>query len=200
MSLEEIGDKIIADAEKDVERELSQARARADDIRARAKEDGEHIKEGIMREAEREARIEQQKILAVGTMEPKRNLLRAKDELILETIERVHDNLEAFTRGKEYKGLLLSWIKKGAEDLPGPDIEILLPERDRKNGVLSENDLKQVENGLGTKHLTLSSEGRAIIGGIVLRCGEVEVNASFDALLELRMDELRSKIAKELFS
>lgn len=200
MGMAEIGERILADARREAEEELSRAGAAADEARASARQEAERVRAEVMRAAEAEARSERQRILAAGEMEPKRALLAAKGELIAETLARVRARLGSATSGAQYKRLLLSWIERGAADLPGPEVEVILAERDVRAKVLGEKDLASLAPRLPGRRLVLSRETRPILGGVVLRSGAVELNASFDARLEARQDELAAEIARRMFS
>ena len=48
--------------------------------------------------------------------------------------------------------------------------------------------------------LTVSSDTRAISGGVIVRQGNIEVNCAVETLVQLRRSELASQVAEILFA
>lgn len=80
-----------------------------------------------------------------------------------------------------------------------PDCEgsIVLNAKDREN--IGERLVKTVNEKLGAEKVALSEDTVETSGGFVLKRGKVEINNTFETLLDAMRDELTGEIANVLF-
>lgn len=195
--VEKIKEEILAEARHEAEANVSRAKAKADDLLRKAREEAERKKQTILEKATQEGEDKRQRILATTELEGRKKRLQAKQEVLEEVFAKVMAALNSMPV-KEYSKVLtemiINSVKTGTE-------EIVLTEKDR--GRLSETFLANV-------NLRLSKEGKTgglkfsdvvgdFQGGFILKSGDVEVNQSFDAILRMQHDELEALAIKVLF-
>ena len=204
--LSKITDKILAEARADAAEKLSQAEARADEIAADARARAEKLRARIDEAAKREASEIVSRAKSSEAMILRNTLLAEKSAMIDEAFVRAHEEILSLPN-EEYSALLCSLatsvLTRLSEDeseslaLYGEEIsdapyEILLNSRDT------------VRSGAALKaalpaYATLLEETAAIDGGLIVRHGRVEVNCSFDALIEQIRPSLEARINRTLF-
>jgi vacuolar-type H+-ATPase subunit H len=88
MSLEKIIDKIRDDARAEADEARAKSLQKAEDIREEARRQAGDLAKAILREAEREAHLEAGRIVTQARLEGKIQLLTAKKALIAEVLEK----------------------------------------------------------------------------------------------------------------
>ncbi|MFO7951305.1 MAG: V-type ATP synthase subunit E family protein [Bacillota bacterium] len=195
-------------ADRIVQRVLDDAQANADAIKEEANKKGksaedearkkaERRKEHILEQARKTADEQKGRIIGVAQLESRKDLLAAKQEMISEAFQKALDDLVNLD-DQDYLAiihdLLINMTETGSET-------VIFSERDQKR--ISEDFWQQVNKDLVSKgekgELKLSEETRDIKGGFILQSGGVEMNCSFEALLEMKRDELEPEIAGLLF-
>lgn len=198
MGIEEIKQKILADANERVKKIIEEAEEKAKPIVDEAKDKAKQIKKESKEKAKSEAEAKKKRILALARLEARKSLLAARqdttEEAFLEAVNRLSglDDEEYLAIVKE---MFLS------VDVPEGDVEVILSPNDKKR--LSKGFLKDVEKELAMKgrkvKLTLSNDTKDISGGFVLRKGRIEFNNSFDVIIKTQRDAMESEIARILF-
>lgn len=196
--MDDIKLKIIADAKQQAEDIINEARGQAAAIENAAKAETEKKKQAMLEEARRKAEEEYNRIVASGKMELRKEVLADKREIMNEPFKRA---LEYITNlpGPEYKkllsGLIVSLIKTGSE-------EIILSKKDRER--VGEDFAayvnRQASSQIAGSDVILSDETREMTGGFVLRSGNVEINYSFEDVLNAVKEDMELDIVKMLFS
>jgi V/A-type H+/Na+-transporting ATPase subunit E len=206
--LEKVTGKIIADAEADARAVLAEARADCDAAAAAAAEKTEKECDGLRDAAGREGEALIRRAKSASETARRDVLLETRSGLVGEAYRRAEKEIRDLSSEKYaalLAGMLKAALRRQLEDeqeslrLYGEDIapaayEILLNERDRKaygqgliDGVRAGNLAKV---GLTRPEaVTLPNETADITGGLILRCGEVEINCS----LRMMFDEVRSR-------
>ena len=131
-----------------------------------------------------------------GEMKIKRLLLRTKTELVDETIAMALRQLRELPDADYFtvlQTLACSYARKGEGEM-----------------LLSQRDLQRLPAGFAdTLNSMLKSQGaqvhigaRAakIDGGFLLVYGDIEVNCSFEALLEASLEQVKDALSRELFA
>jgi len=195
-------------AEKITQRILDDAQARADSIKAEASEKAKAVedearkraerkKEELLEQAGKDAEEQKRRILGVAQLEARKELLAAKQEMIEEAFQKSLDQLTSMDE-KSYlaiiREMLLNLVESGNET-------VIFSARDLE--IISDGFWKDVNKALVDKgkegNLKLSRESREIKGGFILQAGGVEMNCSFEALLEEKRDQLETEVANILF-
>ena len=197
MSLEKILARIADDAQKEADRITERAAFNAGEIIQKAEEDAEILKAESLQRAKEEATQRKERIIAMARLDFRKRILdekqRAIDVVFRGAIEKLCN-----LKDDEYRGLmkrmLLSGVQTGEE-------EVIFAQRDKTRltssfiGELNE----ELRNNEKKGNLTISEETREISGGFILRRGDVELNSTFESLLEFSRDELESEVGQLLF-
>lgn len=202
-------------AEKIVENILSHSYTKADDIIKDAEEKAnEIINEGkieaqkteneILEAAKKESDIKFQQIISGAKLNAKRNILRAREEIMEETFQKAEKELKkiASAESEEYLDSLLRLIKEASLEIGGGSLEILMKDDDIPK---IEKSLKTIETEVseesGTKTTLKIGETITTIGGAIVKTtdGNVEVNNTIEARMGRFRGVLRLEVAKVLF-
>jgi len=194
--------KIIDDAEetaKDIVKEVKKERQRL------IKEDQEALQEVMVKrvkQGEEEATLLRQQQLAEGNVRAKRRILTTKEELLESVFEEAKKKLAKFTKEAKYGKILESLILNAAINLNGGKLEVAFTSEGAEGGV----DLKKIADEVTkkTKKTTTITVAKGKIsgtGGVIVRTadGKIEVDNTFETLLNRFRRELRPTIAGILF-
>lgn len=195
--VEKIKRKILDDAEEEKKGIISEAKGKVAEIRKEhSKKEEKQLKE-IARRFESDAKTTEERITSLSTLDMRMELLRAKDDVIKEAFERAKAALKKERKNrKRYRQLLRKWIEKNAKG-DWEEAELVTSKGDAH--LFTKGFLGELSSSTGKK-ITLSRSSREMIGGVILRIPEknIEINGSFDAKLEASRDEMIGEIAKLL--
>ncbi|MDP3065772.1 MAG: V-type proton ATPase subunit E [Methanobacteriaceae archaeon] len=202
-------------AEKIVENILSHSYTKADDIIKDAEEKANEIineakieaqktENEILEAAKKESDIKFQQIISGAKLNAKRNILRAREEIMEDTFQKAEKELKkiASAESEEYLDSLLRLIKEASLEIGGGSLEILMKDDDIPK---IEKSLKTIETEVseetGTKTTLKIGETINTIGGAIVKTtdGNVEVNNTIEARMERFRGVLRLEVAKVLF-
>ncbi len=189
--------RVLDDAQANADAIKEEATKKANSVEDEAKKKAERRKEHILEQARKTANEQKGRIIGVAQLESRKDLLAAKQEMIGEAFQKALDELVNLN-DQDYLAvihdLLINMTETGSET-------VIFSERDRKR--ISENFWQEVNKELSSKgkkgELKLSEETRDIKGGFILQSGGVEMNCSFESLLDMKRDELEPEIAGLLF-
>lgn len=195
-------------ADKIVKKILEDAKAKADAIKAdtqekaraveeEAKQKAERKKEHILEQAHKNAEEHKRRIIGVAQLEARKDKLAAKQDLISDVFEQALKQLESMDDQSYFKvlqNLLLEHAETGEE-------LVFCSAKDQ--GRIPDSFWQEVNDTLvkqGKKgELKPAETTRDIRGGFILQSEGVEINCSFEALLEMHRDELEPEVAAVLF-
>ncbi len=196
------------EAERISRRILDDARAQAGEIMAEAankaaamiyeaQKEAEKKEERLLERAQKEADEQKRRILGMAQLDARKEILAAKQELIEKVFQQVLvrlANLEEATYFDYLRRMLLASMRTGGET-------IILSPRDKER--IPAGFWKDLERELAdTGRVNKPSLGQAVSdigGGFILQSAGMEINHSFQALLEMQRDELEPEIAAALF-
>lgn len=197
MGAEKIIEKIIADAEEKAREITSDAQAEAGRIVAAANEAAAEKKEKSLAEGEKEAVLTKQRIVSSAHMEAKKLLLQARQDLLSEAFAAALDKIKNMDNAQFERlmtDLMVNLIETGDET-------VIINEADKKR--LSPDFIYYVNRTVAKEqvpcNVTMSDEARDIPSGFILKRGDVEINATFEALLRQKKDALSAEVVKILF-
>lgn len=224
--IEKITARIGQDGQKEVDALLAEARAKADEITAKAKADAQAAGDEVIAQGRRAAAEREDRMASTAQMECRKAVLAAKQDVIEEAFQQAHKQLLALPR-EDYVALLADLAVKAsvtgkeklifsAEDRAqvGKTVVAAANEKlaravapklpDEVTGSKAGAILDKVVTGAsavlnGTAMLTLAEETRPMDGGFILSDGAVEVNCTFDTLIRLQRGALAGEVAKVLF-
>lgn len=189
--------RILDDAQDMSESIKAEALDKAKAVVSEAENKASHKKGQILEQARKAAGEQKWRIIGVAQLETRKNLLAAKQELIGEVFQKALKDLISLDDHRYlsiFRELLLNTVETGSEN-------IICSPRDAKR--IPDNfwqDINKTLKEQGKKgEVTLSEESRDIQGGFILQLAGVEMNCSFESLLEMNRDELEPEIADLLF-
>jgi V/A-type H+-transporting ATPase subunit E len=197
MSLEKIIDRIKQDAQAQIVDIKSKASKDAEEIIKKAEKDAEAYKAKVLEDAQKEAGQHKQRLISTANLEFRKEILREKqnsiDSAFQEAINRLV-NMKDEDYRKTIKKMLLSSVQTGDE-------EIVISQKDKSR--INDNFLKDVNKELvkaGKKgNLKISKDSYNILGGFVLRKGNVEINNAFESMIKSFREDLEADVSKVLF-
>lgn len=192
--IEKIIDRISSDAQREIDDVLAAAQAEAEKITAEYQAQAQAQADEILSRGEQAAVERGERLASVAQLECRKEVLRAKQEVIDEAFRLALKKLTQLPQ-EEYVSLLadlaVQAAAKGTEKLI---FSVADRARVGKAVVVAANEK------LGDKgQLTLSQETRPMQGGFILSDGVVEVNCTFETLVRLQRNTLSTQVADVLF-
>ena len=167
-------DRIMAEADKEIEAFMLEGKREADAIMKAAEEKARREKESYRRNAEEEARKARAK-----------EILREKQDILEEIIAEAKKRLENLPDA-EYAKVIGGMLER-------------LDESQGKEIIVSAKDKARLADVVKEKGYMLSDETRDIDSGFVVKNGDIEYNYSFDAIIMVQKEEMQITAAKILF-
>jgi V/A-type H+-transporting ATPase subunit E len=192
VTVERVVAKLKRDAAREAEAILGQARERAAEITAEGKRRADEVRRTIVSRAAREAELVGQRIRTAARLEARTLVARARAEAVESAFQGAREalaELEPDRRGKLCLEALLALGERTGE--------VVLSPRDREEfgpWLVEEANAK-----LGGS-LVLAEEARPLLGGFVLKTGQVETIVSLDETLDRLREELEPSVAAVLFA
>lgn len=182
MSIEKISERILSEARDEAEFVLANARHGADSVLYEAGKRAEELASEYALRASDDARLLKERRKTAAELEAKKLVLAAKQEMIEKSFSEAVRQLSELPE-EEYLAFLRKQLPKDSEGG-----ELILNERDAKRGI-----------GEKLGGYSVSPETADIAGGFILRKGNVDINASIEAIVEARRKELTAAAANILF-
>ena len=195
--IEKITARIAADADAANKTVQDASAQRIAEIRADFEKKAQEQTASILRAGEREAEQYASRIERTAQLEAKRDLLAVKQEMVSKAFDLAKEKF-AQMPAQEYVAFLTRQVLAAATT--GSEQLIFNANDKVKVGaeVLAAANAQLKTKGLEGK-LTLAEETREMVGGFVLKEGNVEVNCTVDIMLELIRGELAAQVAQVLF-
>lgn len=224
--LDQITQRIAADAQAQADGILAEARAQAGAIRSDYDRQVQALTQAALEKGRLDAAEQEQRLENLAALEGRKQILAAKQEMLSAAFDKALEQLLDLPE-EEYVELLSDLCVKAA--VTGRE-EVLFSQRDRdkvgKKVVARANEklAKQVAPKLpeelssstagaildkvvtvgsallsGTGMLTVAEETRPIQGGFILMSEGVEVNCAFETLVRLSRSQLEREVAAILF-
>lgn len=224
--IEKITGRIEGDAQKEIDALLADARAQAADLTAQYDAQAQATAADLLKRGERAARERVERLASMAQMEARKHTLAVEQEVVEQAFNQALIDLVNLPEA-EYVAFLANLAVKAART--GREQVILSPSDHDKvgrqvvsaaNEILAKRaapklpeELKSSTAGAildkvvtvgsallaGTGMLSLADETRPILGGLILRDGDVEVNCTVETLVRLQRDEMAIQVAKVLF-
>lgn len=194
--LEKIIERISQDSAAKCDNIIFTAQAQAAKIKETAQNTAEADKLKVLESARNEAKMIDTAAISSADFAAKKDLLAAKIEIINLTLDKAVKKLGAMP-DKEYFDALYALVKKyAAKDSDGV---MKLSAADLKR--LPNDFNKKINEGLnGKAKLTVDKNAADIKNGFILAYGDIEINCTFEALIEDSLDEIKDEIYKIIFA
>jgi len=190
------------------EKILEDARSKARAIQEQAEEEAKKIKEQAYSEAEKE-RTEilnsaqsdglqlYERMIAMAGLDGRKKLLAAKQQMIDAAFAKALEKVCGLP-DRQYQQLLEKMIAEAAGNTAG---EVLLTEKDaaRMDGSFISNVNLRISQAGKSGAVTLSDRHIKSAGGFILKCGDMEINSTFEILFGMLRSELESEVVNILF-
>lgn len=193
-SINNLTSKIIEDAEDKKEVILSEAEKESKKIFDKKTEEAKAAEMIIIEKAEREAASRKERIISNAHLQCRNEKLKAKQEIISEVFEEAIKSLCSLPEED-----FINFVKKFIlnNEITGEQ-KIILNNEGRK--IISKAVLSEVNKELNPKaSIILSEETRNFKGGFILEKDGIEINNTFEALVDSLKDDLSLEVARELF-
>lgn len=192
--IEKIIDRISSDAQREIDDVLAAAQAEAEKITAEYQAQAKAEADDILARGQKAAVERGERLASVAQLECRKEVLRAKQEVIDEAFRLAMDKLTQLPQ-EEYVSLLADLaVQASAKGNEALIFSVADRARVGKAVVVAANQ-KLGERG----RLTLSQETRPMQGGFILSDGVVEVNCTFETLVRLQRETLSTQVADVLF-
>lgn len=192
MSIENITEKILAEANDAASAILQKAESQSLEIINEAKSKANDFLNNEALKSENDAEILKQRKVSAAQLQAKKMLLSAKQESINKSFEEALKKLNNISE-EVYINFILSEIEKSSL-LEG---ELVLNEKDKKN--IGEKLVILANEKLNTNKIKLSNRTIQASGGFVLKNGNIEINSTFETILSSIKDELTFEVANVIF-
>ncbi len=220
IGLDKVTGKILADAEADAALSRDAAEEDCAAIIARYEAETAAERERMREASDRECQAIVLRAKSSAAMARRDAVLEARAAILDEAYATAEREIRAMT-GDAYLDLLSKMLRTAlrhqleaeadslrlyGENISPASYEVLLSERDRQ--IYGHRLLRAFSTGLGAKFptsalskLALAPEGQGadIDGGLVLRCGDVEINCTLSMLLAQNRRETEAKVSQILF-
>lgn len=187
--------KILKDAEDKKTSILNDANEQRNKIIAKKEEEASAEEKVILERAEREAASRKERIISGAELSSRNKKLAAKQKVINSVFE---NSIEALCNlsDEELKNFVTNVIlNSGVEG----NQNLILNESGAK--VITIEVIDEINNKLASKaRITLSNEKRNFKGGFILEKDGIEINNTFEALVNSIRDDLSLEVAQVLFN
>lgn len=190
-----ITSKILRDAEERKEAILAEANKEKDKILSKKIAKAKELEKEIIKTAEAEAKRRKEKAISSATLKVRNDKLAAKQEVIAKVFEESIEKLSSI-KGDDF----LRYIRNSI---------LSLGQIGEQRLILNKEGLEQVDltfiyelnQALGEKgNIKLSSEAGNFKGGFILESNGIEINNTYEALVDSLRDELEYEVAEVLFN
>lgn len=188
-NIQNLTDKIQAEAKVKVNEILASANEESKKIVDLKQREASKVSEEMINKAKLEAATKEERIISSATLNARNKKLQAKQEIIQKTLDRAVVLLSDLSND-EYK----TFVKRSIESLTLKGDEKVIINK-KSEGIITEEFIKSV-NG----NLSLSSERRDFVGGVIIEKNGIETNFTFEALINSLKDSLEFDVANILFN
>ena len=192
MSIENITANILSDAKNIAEGSLANAEKTKQDIISSAKNEAEALKKAASEKAIIDAENLKSRKISAAELQKRKMMLSAKQEAIKKGFDAALVKLKSMPE-EQYLNYLADEIVK----IPNCEGAIILNEKDRDK--IGERLVNTVNEKLKSEKLSLSTKTVKASGGFVLKNGAIEINSTFETILDSMKDELTNEVANALF-
>jgi len=198
MTIKDINEKIISDAQIQADKIITQAEDKTKEIIKKGKEEADNIKNIILGKNNQEASLKKNKILTEANLEARKTILLEKQKIMEDAFNKALESILKLD-DKDYhnfiKKLILDNIEKGNET-------IFIASSDKNK--ISKDFIEDINKTLEVKdkkgELKLSTSYLPIQGGVIIGSGKVRKNISLELLLKKVREESEIEIGKYLFA
>ncbi len=192
MSVENITQKILSEANSYAENSIKTAEKQSAEIINNAKREADLIISDKAEKSNAEIDVIKSRKISAGKLQERKMILAAKQDSVKKSFDKALEKISTMSEDK-YIDYLVEEISK----IPNCEGEIILNENDKNK--IGDKLVKAVNEKLNTNKLVLSKSTVQTKGGFILRNGDIEVNNTFEMILSSIREGLTFEVANELF-
>jgi len=186
---------------------LAESKQKAEAVLNDARKKAEVEAGAIISRGEQEARRESQRILAEARIRARREKVKAQEEVVNLAFKSARESMQKMAEGKgdDYTTVLEELIKESVLSSSSEALEVIFNPRDK--GLVSDDSLNKIAQEAGSElemtiALSASAEELSCLGGVVVKSadGKVRIDNTFEARIDRFRDNIRTLVAKELFT
>ncbi|MBB6622797.1 V-type ATP synthase subunit E [Clostridium gasigenes] len=197
-SLNNIISKILKDAKDKNENIVSTANAEKDIIISKKINSAKEIESEMAKKSQIEAKSRKERILSAAKLKVRDNKLGAKQGIIEDIFKTSIDKLCSSSK-EDFKNFILNSVLSIKVD--GDETLIV---NEASMNIIDEAFIKELNEALKAKGINgdikLSSQTREFNGGFILQKNGIEINNTYEALVDSLREELESEVAGVLFN
>lgn len=190
--------KILKDAEVKRDNILAVAEEEKAKILNKKKDEAKTLEATMLEKAESEAETRKERVISSAELKARNEKLQAKQTVIKEVFEKAVEEL-----CKLGKDEYLKFIKDGVTSLTVTGDENLILNAEGQK-LVHEAFVKSINDEVSAKgkkaNIKLSSTVGNFKGGFILEKDGIEINNTFEALVESMKEEMELEVAKALFN
>lgn len=197
-NLNNITSKILKDAQEKSEKTIAIANEEKDSIISKKINNAKVLESEIAKKAEIEAKSRKERILSAAKLKVRNNKLSAKQNIIESIFEEsIHKLCEVS------KEEFISFVNNSILSIGVDGDETLILNEDGIK-IIDETFIKELNKDLNVKgingNIKLSPKTREFKGGFILEKNGIEMNNTYEALIDSLRDELELEVAGVLFN
>lgn len=196
-------DDIINNAKEQANQILNEAKKQAKDIEQRGKDLADKEKQLILESQIKTIKEQEKQQIASLNLQARREILLKKETEIIKTFDMAKIELANFNKKIEYDKVLEGLIIEAGTAIGGGNLSVLVRKEDQTKIKDLTSIAKEITKKTGNKcSLQISKETINTIGGVVLKIddGSISVNNTFEARLEQKYRDIRTKVANTLIN
>ena len=190
--------KILKDAEERKDSILAAAEEEKAKILEKRNKEAKSLEASILAKAEGEAQTRKERVISGAELTARNEKLKAKQAVIKEVFNKSVDELCKLNKEQYTAFIKDSILSLGIDG----DEKLILNEEGKK--VVDSNLLSAINKELASKgkkgEITIATEIANFKGGFILEKNGIEINNTFEALVESLRDQLEFEVAQKLFS
>ena len=196
-----LAEDILKEAEEKAATIIKEAKEQANAIIDAARINAEEEEKRKLAEATAKGQQIYREILAQVKVEAKKEILKKKELLIKEAFKEAEERLRKHSLAAEYKEDLIRITVNACKKLDATDLVITANQRDLKTLKSSKETIER-ELERGNRKIKISfGEPIQTAGGVRVKTadGRIEVDETFEGIIQKQFELLRVKVAKILF-
>ena len=190
--------KILKDAEERKAKILADAENEKASIITKKTNEANSLEAQMLEKAKREAQTAKERVISGAELKARNEKLKAKQVIIQEVFEKSVEELCKLDQDKYIAFVKETILSSGVAG----DEKLILNEEGKK--FITEAVVAEINKELASKgkkgEISIVSEAGSFKGGFILEKDGIEINNTFEALVDSLKEELEFEVARELFN
>lgn len=190
--------KILKDAEERKAKILADAENEKASIITKKTNEANSLEAQMLEKAKREAQTSKERVISGAELKARNERLKAKQVIIQEVFEKSVEELCKLDQDKYIAFVKETILSSGVTG----DEKLILNEEGKK--FITEAVVAEINKELASKgkkgEISIVSEAGSFKGGFILEKDGIEINNTFEALVDSLKEDLEFEVARELFN